>query len=423
MDVLEAAEKLWNGELTVAEQHPFEVSGDLVEVADRTGFLAGFSNVCAFDTDEGLVLVDTGLPLTAGYVHEHLRRWSDRRLHTAVFSHGHIDHVFGVGPFDEESADHGWPRPRVAAHEAMPARFARYRLTAGWNGHINRRQFGVDDIEWPTDYREPDLTYRDRIDLTVGGVRFELHHARGETDDHTWTWVPDRRILCTGDLFIWALPNAGNPQKVQRYPREWAEALREMATLGAEVLLPGHGFPIVGAGRIRQAVMDAAELLESLHDQTVALMNEGATLDRILHTVAAPSHLLAKPYLQPVYDEPEFVVRNVWRLYGGWHDGNPARLQPAADADLAREVAALAGGAVPLASRARELADDGRLRLAGHLAEMARMAGPDRADVLEIHADVYERRRDAAPSTMSKGIFGAAARGSRRALDTPGPGS
>ena len=180
----------------------------------------------------------------------------------------------------------------------------------------------------------------------------ELHHARGETDDHTWTWVPSARVLCCGDLFIWASPNAGNPQKVQRYPLEWASALREMVALEPEVLLPGHGFPVLGADRVRQALTDTAELLESLVEQTLALMNAGARLDEVLHTVAAPPHLLERPYLRPVYDEPEFVVRNVWRLYGGWWDGNPASLQPAPDAALAAELAALAGGAGVLADRA-----------------------------------------------------------------------
>ena len=50
-----------------------------------------------------------------------------------------------------------------------------------------------------------------------------------------------RRLLCVGDMFIWVVPNAGNPQKVQRYPLEWARALRAMAALDAEVMLPGHG--------------------------------------------------------------------------------------------------------------------------------------------------------------------------------------
>ena len=88
--------------------------------------------------------------------------------------------------------------------------------------------------------------------VAVGGETFELHHAKGETDDATWAWVPARRILCTGDLFIWASPNCGNPQKVQRYAKDWAVALRTMADLGAETLLPGHGLPILGVDRVRE---------------------------------------------------------------------------------------------------------------------------------------------------------------------------
>jgi len=76
-------------------------------------------------------------------------------------------------------------------------------------------------------------------------------------------WVPGRRVLCTGDLFIWASPNCGNPQKVQRYPKEWAVALRTMAELDAAVLLPGHGLPIVGADRVQEALTTTAALLES----------------------------------------------------------------------------------------------------------------------------------------------------------------
>ena len=84
-----------------------------------------------------------------------------------------------------------------------------------------------------------------------------------------------------------------------------------------------------------------------------------------------PQAVLDQPWLQPVYDEPEFVVRNIWRLYGGWYDGNPARLKPAPDAAVAAEVAALAGGVDALAARAAELAAAGDLRLAAQLAEWA----------------------------------------------------
>jgi alkyl sulfatase BDS1-like metallo-beta-lactamase superfamily hydrolase len=420
--ILELAERAWQGEISIEEVHPLvdplRTSGAYEEVASNTIFMFTLANINAFRTGEGLVLVDTGLFAMAKMHHERIRTWDAQRLHTAVYSHGHIDHVFGVPPFDEEARANAWPAPRVVAHEGVPERFERYVLTNGYNSIVNQRQFGFPQpVPWPTEYREPDETYRDMLGVEVGGERFELHHARGETDDHTWTWVPQRRVLCSGDLFIWASPNCGNPQKVQRYPRDWARALREMTTLDAEVLLPGHGFPLIGADRIRQALAETAELLEDLHDRTVDMMNSGATLDEIIHEVKPKADLIEKPYLRPVYDDPEFIVRNIWRLYGGWYDGNPARLKPARDADLAAEVAALAGGADVLARRARELAGEGRLRLAAHLAEMAAAAEPADRATNEARADVFERLADAEPSVMAKGIYRWAVKESRARLE------
>jgi alkyl sulfatase BDS1-like metallo-beta-lactamase superfamily hydrolase len=415
-DILTLADKLWRGEADLDGHHPVspQNAAELAEVKDGVAFLPSFANVSAFTTGDGLVLVDTGSALYAQVVHEQIRRWTDERLDTAVYSHGHIDHVFGVPVFEAESTDKGWPAPRVLAHEALPHRFDRYILTAGYNGVINARQFSLRSMQWPTEYRYPDETYRDVLPVTVGDVDFELHHCRGETDDHTWTWFPEHKVVCSGDLFIWASPNAGNPQKVQRYAREWAAGLREMVALGPEVLLPGHGVPVVGADRVAQALTDTADLLDSLHDQTVALMNQGARLDEILHTVKAPDGLLEKPYLRPVYDDPEFVVRNVWRLYGGWYDGNPAHLKPAPESALAAEVASLAGGAGVLADRAQALAEAGDLRLAGELAELAALAAWDDAGVQRVRATVNRMRTEAEPSTMAKGVFGWAATESDR---------
>ena len=367
--------------------------------------MPSFANVTAFETDEGLVLVDTGGMLIAPQVHAQIRAWSDAPLHTAIYSHGHVDHVFGVPLFEAE----GNGKPHVIAHENVPKRFDRYVLTAGYNAAINQRQFQVEGLEWPTDYRYPDETYSHGHSFEVGGERFELRHAKGETDDYTWTWVPGRRILCPGDLFIWATPNAGNPQKAQRYPRDWSQALREMAALDAELMLPGHGLPVVGAERVRAALEDTAALLESICEQALELMNRGLTLDEVIHGVEPPAELISKPYLKPVYDEPEFIVRNIWRLYGGWYDGNPANLKPAREAELAAELAQLAGGAERLAERARELAadgaDDGALRLAGHLSELAFRAAPESEAVREVRAEVNERRAGEATSTMARGIF------------------
>ena len=403
--IRELAEGLWSGQLDPAEHHPFAPLLDLEELAPRTAFVSSFANATAFETDEGLVLVDTGSFLLASQVHASVRSFTLRPLHTAVYTHGHVDHCFGVELYEAEP---GGSPARVIGHARVPPRFERYRLTRGYNACINARQFQA-PAQWPEQFRSPDVTYADALDVTVGGERFELRHAQGETDDATWVWIPSRGVVCVGDLFIWATPNAGNPQKVQRYPREWAAALRAIAELPADVMAPGHGPPIFGRERVRQALVETAELLESLVDQTLAVMNSGGRLEDALATVRAAERLLDRPYLRPIYDEPEFIVRNVWRLYGGWWDGDPSHLKPARAADLARELATLSGGATRLADRAAALAARGELALACHLAETAWLAAPTDPAIGRLRAEVYAARAKVERSLMARGIFRSAA--------------
>jgi alkyl sulfatase BDS1-like metallo-beta-lactamase superfamily hydrolase len=415
-DLFERSDAILRGDADATQHNPFSLSNRLVEVDDGVAFVESFANVAAFSTDDGLCLIDTGSAFAAPAIHAAVRGWSPDRLASAVYTHGHIDHVLGTAVFEEESAAKGWEPARVVAHELVDERFDRYLLTAGYNAVINQRQFRAPDLLWPIDYRRADVTYRDELSWDVGGTRFELRHARGETDDATWVWVPEHRVVCPGDLIIWCSPNAGNPQKVQRFARDWAVALRAMAELEAEVLLPGHGLPIRGADHVRTVLIDTADLLDHVVRHTLDLMNEGATLDTIVHSLAVPARLADKPYLQPIYDEPEFVVRNVWRLYGGWYDGNPARLKPPPDAALAAEVSALAGGARALAARAREVADTGDLRLACQLVEWATQSDPDDTEARAARAEIYQARVRAERSLMAQGVYSWAAHESAEQL-------
>lgn len=389
-------------------------SAELSEIADGVALMEAFSHVVVLTTDDGLVLFDTSLESFAQPLLASLRGYTDAPVHTIVYTHGHIDHVGGTQAFVEETLARGGRRPRVVGHENVAPRFERYRTTHGYNHIINQRQFGgALERFGPAEWVQVDTSFRDRLQVRVGELTMDLRHHRGETDDHLWAWIPQLRAVAVGDFLTWVFPNAGNPQKVQRYPAEWAQALREMAALEPELLLPAHGLPIGGAVRIRSVLDDMATALETLVDRALEMMNEGATLDDIVSTVRVPDHLMGRPFLQPVYDEPEFVLRNVWRLYGGWYDGNPAHLKPAPEPALAAELAALAGGPLALAERGRALADAGDLRLAGHLAQMAVQAAPEDRRCHELRAEVFQMRRDRERSLMARGVFGAAARDSR----------
>jgi len=392
------------------EEAKFFWSGGPVEVAERTWFASQVSGVTAFETDEGIVLVDSGTTMLAPGLAAMIRQKSHAPIHTAIFTHGHVDHAYGLSAFLAE--DQG--TPAVIGHEAMPARFARYEATAAHNQAVNARQFGgtvaaETGAEWVSPAIPPNRLYADELTIEIGGVTFELFHARGETDDHTWVYCPDRRVLCPGDLIIWGVPNAGNPQKVQRYPWDWAAALRSMAAKEPASLAPGHGGPVINdAELVGRILTETADYLDAVVERTLAVLEAGSPphVD-IVHAVELPH--TDSPWLQPVYDEGEFIVRNVIRFYGGWFSGRPSELKPAPRADLATAVADLAGGARALATMAADKAATGDLAVACHLADFALEADPSDLATREAVAAIYDQRADTETSLMAVNLMNSAA--------------
>jgi alkyl sulfatase BDS1-like metallo-beta-lactamase superfamily hydrolase len=403
------------------------VTNELHELADDLAIVESFSHCVTWDSGDGLVSFDASGVGAGANVVSAIRSWRSDPFNALVYTHGHADHIGGSPAFQHDATASGRPL-RVLAHENVATRMDRYETTNAWNVLINQRQFGGIRSDMGLEMSEnvsrflpratlhPTETFEDVMHLNFGDTAVEFHHGRGETDDHLWAWFPGRKWLMAGDFVIWNYPNAGNPQKVQRYALEWAQSLRRMIAQGPELLVPAHGLPIAGKERIAGVLDDIASSLESLVTQVIEMMNAGATLDEIIHSVTVPAETLAKPYMRPLYDEPEFVVRGIWRLYGGWWDGAASRLKPAPDAVVGAEMARLAGGPRVLMDRALGL-QESDLRLACHLADFAGWAAPDDAAIHADRAAIYERRRKAELSLMSKGIFKAAARESEAVVN------
>ena len=389
-----------------AEQAAFYFRGPAQEVTEGVVFFPTQGNCTAFLCNGRVLMVDTNPQWFATRTVERLRSdHSAAPVEFIVYTHGHIDHVTGAETFIADAEQRGHHRPRIVAHRDLPRRFDRYRVMHEQNNFINRVQFNL-----PEDVRAfstvpwtyPDQVYDGGLTLRVGGQEFELHHARGETDDETWVWCPGRQVLCTGDTFVWATPNAGNPYKVQRYAIEWAAALEEMAAKRPAHLLPGHGPPMSGEERIQEALLSTAHFLRSIHDQVVAKMNEGKWLEDILCEVEYPTS--DQPWLQPIYDHPEFIARNVYRLYGGWYDGNPANILPAHSHDIA-EALLSATGSQAILDRAKRLRDEGELQLACHLVDFVRKGEPDNRAGWELWRELFAARAEQERSLMARGAF------------------
>jgi alkyl sulfatase BDS1-like metallo-beta-lactamase superfamily hydrolase len=397
-----------NEDTSLGSQELFSDAGGMQHFGNGVHMLQLFANVCMFESGEGVVIFDVGLPVDGQRIVRELRAVTDLPVRFIVYGHGHADHAFGARPVLEDAAERGHPRPEILAHENLPGRFDRYQRMLPYHEHINRIQFAIPEgiPAFPWDYIYPDETFRGEMTLCLGETTFELRHSRGETDDHVWMWVPERKVACVSDFWVWSCPNVGNPFKVQRYALEWAQALEDVAALSPELMLPGHGAAIRGKAEVREACLTVARALRFLDEQVVEMLNQGRWQEDILQSFEWPEEFAASPYLAPIYGHPYFVVQALLRQYHGWYGGNPSQLFPAGSGEIAGQVLDMAGGPDRVLAKARELADKEQTQLALHVVDFVLDAGAGpRTEALEFKSSLLESLAAKETSLIARNIF------------------
>lgn len=397
-------------------------SGDLEvhHLAEGLHLVRMWSNACVIESGGRVALFDVGLPFHGPFIVESLRSLTDSPVAYVIYGHGHADHAFGTPFLLREAEEKGHPRPLVVAHEDLPRRFDRYRRLLPYHERINRMQFDIPEgiPAFPWEYVYPDRLVGKEEVLKLGEFTLELRHGRGETDDHLWLWIPELKAACVSDFFVWSCPNVGNPFKVQRYAREWAETLERVAELSPEFLLPGHGSPIVGREKVEEACRVVARALRHLDEQVVEMLNGGLWQEEILGSFSWPTEFSESPYLAPIYGHPYFVVQGILREYHGWYDGNPSHLFPPSSAEVAKELVGLAGGDA-LLDRAGELAKKGNPWLALQLLDLVIQGGAEwRERAMELKAGLLEELAREEKSLIARNILLAGARELRKMLET-----
>ncbi len=361
-------------------------SMEVEEVAPRTWLIRlPIVNAVLFETDEGLVLVDTGMGPAGPAILDAMRHVSEKPLHTIVYTHGHVDHAYGTWALVEAGET-----PEIVAHQRIVDRFERYlRLRKSIAGYMSQpvAQLPAErgDIVWPT------RTFTDRLELEIGGETFVLVHHPGETDDQLYVWVPGRGVLASADYYQGFLPNAGNGKRVQRYVEEWADALREMASLQPSVLAPAHGEAITDPARIQESLTVHADALDYIVEATLAGLNAGLRKDQVFQSIELPEHLANHPTLNVQYVTAKDISKMVIKRYTGWWDDIPSHWTPAPLELQAKAIAEMAGGTQGLVDAARRSLDE-NVQLASHLADWAWLAAREEPEVQQLVLDVYKAR-------------------------------
>lgn len=385
----------------VAHNDQFRKS--VIELAPGVWSAVGFaaSNMHMIEGQSSVTIIDTTESTKAAEnVLAEFRKRTDKPVGRIIYTHSHRDHISGASVFASEGGV-----PIMASAAFMSDLVAVDQDVIAPNKALGRRtqaQFGIglspeERISLgcgPGDrpmqglgagYLDPTERIAADCDIDLDGVAARLILAPGETADHMVVWLPDSRVLFSGDNWYHAFPNLyairGTPY---RDFAAWADSLAMLASLAPDVLAPGHTMPVVGAERIQEVLGSTRAAILHVMQTTARGMDEGLPLDDIVAAMELPGELAEKPWLGEYYGKAAWSARAFAAGTLGWYDGNPTHLGTLSSRARAGHIAALAGGAEALFTAARDTDDlQWRLELCDHLIALGEPAELLKAETME----------------------------------------
>lgn len=201
----------------------------------------GLNNAGVFIGRRSTVLIDTCFTENRGSrLRDAVQELSDSPVNTIVNTHHHGDHTYG---------NYLFPGATVIAHHAC-----RQRMLATGLDTCNL----FPGVEWgDLQISEPTVTFSDEVTLHLDDTTAVARHVgrAAHTTEDTYVWIPERGLLYTGDLVF----NRGTPFVLMGSVPGLIQTLHELATLDADVLVPGHG--AVGDSGLIQPQIDYLELV------------------------------------------------------------------------------------------------------------------------------------------------------------------
>jgi alkyl sulfatase BDS1-like metallo-beta-lactamase superfamily hydrolase len=204
----------------------------------------------------------------------------------------------------------------------------------------------------------PNRTFRDRLELDVAGIEFELIHSPSETPDNILLWWPARKTVLTGDALVPTLPPifTARGQRV-RDPEGYLKSMDLMRSLQPEHVVSSHG-PAFSGPQAREVLVNFRDAVAFMYHQTVRLINRGLGPEEIAERLRMPPRLANNWALGQWYNDLQTQIRGIYGyLVGHYHDVAKMPLLSPEVADS--NMISLAGGPGPYLKRLKEAQDRG----------------------------------------------------------------
>lgn len=268
-------------------------------------------NVTIIEQSDGVVVIDSGLTAADGRrVAAFVRSITDKPVKAVVITHWHNDHPQGVS-----SIRGAWPRVRVIATartrdnlRGPPMAEVGFEPSEEFEtGLLNQIFQGIAQAE--TALRDPahDEATRERyrgmiaeyrrLAADIRGTHLVLptetfaeelllddperpvrliHLGRANTDGDAVAWLPNQRIVVTGDIVV-----APTPYGFFSFPESWIGVLERIKALGFTTLVPGHGEPQTETAYVDRLIAT----IRDIRVQVGPLARQGLTLEQVRERV------------------------------------------------------------------------------------------------------------------------------------------
>ena len=216
--------------------------------------------------DDGVAVIDAqATPAMAGQVIERVRGVTDKPIRYVVLSHYHAVRVLGASAYRAE---------QILASEATRALIVE-RGQVDWDSEYGRfpRLFQAAEtspgLTWPT------MTFKTALTIYLGRRRVELLHiGRGHTAGDIVAWVPDARVMFSGDLVEYrSACYCGDAHFT-----DWPTTLDRLESFAPEALVPGRGDALTSRAEVEEGIVLTRDFLTTLYGSVAQSAARGLPL-------------------------------------------------------------------------------------------------------------------------------------------------
>lgn len=384
----------------------------------------GFANHTFIESDNGLILFDTGTNYGSGVEMLNIKeQFSNKPIVAIIYSHHH--YTQGAQAVLDAYPDRDIP---VYAHPLLEENLLGFKAEMG-PAQLRRAQsqtglylpeegpdasacygFCTPQFSDPKmngiGHVNPTYEVGDGEELIIDGVKAIFYHTSSDATDSLIVHFPDYDLITHNAAIMPMLfPLYTLRGEKYRVPKDLIAGIDRVRHIGPEILIGCHGYPVVGKDNVYQVATSHRDAYAFFYQQTLRGINRGLDPDELVREIKLAPELESRACLFPAYIDPEFIIRGIYRGVVGWWANDPAEIHPPEPEEYHGVLLEGFGGPNNVIAAAEKALAERKYNLAAKLLTTVLAVQPDHSDARNLKAEALKKMAYATPSGIQTRNF------------------